>query len=115
MKCQITGFIGTLNASAWLPTDITYQFPTGFRDSIDAFDGFHENVICDVRFRDPEGAEEVAPVTVDSLLQCTTFVWTENALWKIAGGNMTYTTKPLTFRDIRNSITFYRLTKAPSF
>jgi hypothetical protein len=67
MECQVTRFIGTLNARAWFPTDITDQLPPGFGNPIDALDGFHEDVICDVCFRDPEGAEEMAPVTVDSL------------------------------------------------
>jgi len=68
MECQVTRFIGTLNASTWFPTDITDQFPTRFGDSIDTLNGFHEDVICDVRFWDPERAEKMAPITVDSLL-----------------------------------------------
>ena len=56
------------------------QSPARLGDLLDASNGFHEDLVRNASLGDPYCTQKVDPVTGDSLLERTAFVWAEYAL-----------------------------------
>ena len=58
---------------------VTYELPSLFRDLVRIGDRFHECLVHNARFRYPDSTQEMYPVPEYGLLECTSFVWAQNA------------------------------------
>ncbi len=55
----------------------TYQLPSILRYSLDTLHGFHVDSVADRQLGDPDGTQEVRPVSSRRLLECAPFAGTE--------------------------------------
>lgn len=57
---------------------LPHKSPSLFGYPVDARDRFHEDVVRDSSFRDPDSAEQVYPVTMHGLFEGAPFVRTQH-------------------------------------
>jgi hypothetical protein len=57
----------------------THQFPALFGNLVHSRHRFHENIVSNTSFWNPDRTQQVRPIACDSLLECATFVRTEDA------------------------------------
>lgn len=87
--------------------DITCQLPSTRWDLFDIVDGFHVDNVGHSDFWDPTGAQKMSPSARVGLLEGSSFSRTEDTgHWHLRRQH-TLPAKPLTLRDIRNTIAIY--------
>ena len=95
-------------SSMSLTAQVALELPAGLWYPLYAVNGLHVDWVADSSFWDPHCTEEMSPFAVSSLLECASFVRTEQAGYSSIWRDGTLAAEPLAFGDVRDTVAVCR-------